>query len=278
MERIQEALEKAKLHRQSKAREDQIITKADDKDHQQLDSDDAVYNYIHSHINPRTFNVDQNVLREHRIVADLKDDPRADIFKILRSKILQRMRSNHMNVIAVTSPTAGNGKSLIATSLAISVAMEANHSVLLVDLDFRRPNIHNYFGLSPKQGVIDYLNDGIPLSDLFIYPDIEGLVILPAGQSIRHSSELLSTQKMKDLADEIKNRYSDRVVIIDLPPLLHTDDVIVFLPKVDACILVVAEGENTKAEVERSLALIDEKKYLGSVLNKSSEIWHSSYY
>ena len=74
MERIQEALEKAKLHRQSKAREDQIITKADDIDHQQLDSDDAVYNYIHSHINPRTFNVDQNVLREHRIVAGLKDD------------------------------------------------------------------------------------------------------------------------------------------------------------------------------------------------------------
>ena len=122
------------------------------------------------------------------------------------------------------------------------------------------------------------MNDGIPLSDLFIYPDIEGLVILPAGRSIRHSSELLSTQKMKDLADEIKNRYSDRVVIIDLPPLLHADDVIVFLPKVDACILVVAEGENTKAEVERSMALIDEEKYLGSVLNKSTETWHSSYY
>jgi capsular exopolysaccharide synthesis family protein len=226
----------------------------------------------------QTITVSDEALKEKRIVAHLKDSPAADLFKILRAKVLQRMNANRWNVLAVSSPTAGAGKSLTAVNLAISLAMEANHSVLLVDLDFRRPCIHEYFGISPDKGLVDYFSDDVPLNELFIHPGIEKLVLLPAGHSIHRSSELLSTPKMLNLADELKNRYPDRMIIVDLPPLLQSDDAMVFFPNADACLLVVAEGINTTEEIERSLQLIDETKYLGSVLNKSDEIWSPSYY
>lgn len=226
----------------------------------------------------QTISVNDETLVENRIVAHLQENKAADLFKILRTKVLQRMSANRWNVLAVTSPSAGAGKSLTAINLAISLAMEANHSVLLADLDFRRPSVHKYFGMAPDKGLVDYFSNDVPINELFINPGIEKLVLLPAGHSIHHSSELLSTPKMLNLTNELKNRYPDRMIIVDLPPLLQSDDAIVFLPNADACLLVVAEGHNTTEEIERSLQLIDETKFLGSVLNKSDEAWSPSYY
>lgn len=226
----------------------------------------------------QTIEVSDETLRQNRVVAHLKEDKISDLFKILRTKVLQRMNANRWNVLAVTSPSAGAGKSLTAINLAISLAMEANHSVLLVDLDFRRPSINKYFGISSEKGLVDYFAQDIPINELFIHPGIERLVLLPAGKSIHHSSELLSTPKMLNLVAELKNRYPDRMIIVDLPPLLQSDDALVFLPNADACLLVVAEGVNTAEEIERSTQLIDQTKYLGSVLNRSDEVWSPSYY
>ncbi|MEQ1637421.1 MAG: P-loop NTPase [Methylococcales bacterium] len=215
--------------------------------------------------------VDSQTLFNNRVIAAADEDPRADVFRILRTKVLQRMRSNNANVLAITSPTAGVGKSLVAVNLAVSIAMDSNYSVLLIDMDLRRPSIHQYFGLAPKFGLSDYCMDNKPIPELLINPGIKSLVILPAGKPTRRSSELLSTTKMLDFAAELKDRYPNRIVIIDLPPLLATDDAMAFMPNVDACILVAAEGQSTKDELERSLRLIDEKKYLGTILNKSAE-------
>ncbi|NOT84690.1 MAG: P-loop NTPase [Methylococcaceae bacterium] len=222
--------------------------------------------------------VDSKTLLNNRVIAAVDDDPRADVFRILRTKVLQRMRSNNANVLALTGPTAGIGKSLVTVNLAVSIAMDSNYSVLLVDMDLRRPSIQQYFGLTPQFGLSDYCVDNKPIADLLINPGIKSLVILPAGKPTRRSSELLSTTKMLNLVAELKDRYPNRIIIIDLPPLLATDDAMTVMPSVDACILVAAEGQTTQDELERSLRLIDEKKYLGAILNKSAEPQIDSYY
>ncbi|MCX7088061.1 MAG: polysaccharide biosynthesis tyrosine autokinase [Methylococcales bacterium] len=222
--------------------------------------------------------IDRQVLLDNRVVAAIEDDPRADVFRILRTKVLQRMRANNATVLAITSPTKGVGKSFVAVNLAASIAMDSNYSVLLVDMDLRRPSVHQYFGLTPKFGLSDYCLDNKPVAELLINPGIKSLVILPAGKPTKRSSELLSSAKMLAFSEELKCRYPNRIVIIDLPPLLLTDDAMAFMANVDACILVAAEGQTNKEELERSLQLIDKKKYLGTILNKSTENKDDDYY
>ncbi len=275
MERIQKALEKASKQRQTTS------SFNSNNEEQKLDAIDVKNKPSANKIayeQTQTIEVSDECFRKNRVVSALKNDARADLFKILRTKILQQMRANQWNVLAITSPAEGVGKSLIATNLAISIAMDANYSVLLADLDLRRPSINSYFDMPADVGVRDYLESDHSIPNLLIHPGLESLVILPAGKPLRSSSELLSTPKMIALASELKNRYPDRIVILDLPPLLHTDDAIMIMPSVDACILVVAEGETTEVEITRSLQLLDETKCLGTILNKAEDSQTGGYY
>jgi len=262
MERIKKALEKAQEQRQE-AVEQNVVVKGDSVGVTK-DTQDIEYSKT------RKIEVSEAFLEQNRIVAGL-DDPRADLYKILRTKVLQKMRINNWNVLAVTSPMTGAGKSLTAVNLAISIAMDANYSVLLADLDLRRPSIHEYFGVDDELGLTDYFSGEKTIPELLVHPGLEKLVVLPAGKPIKRSSDLLSTPKMLELANELKQRYPDRIVVIDLPPLLQTDDAMIFMPNVDACVLVVAEGESTEDDVVKSIQMIDKDKYIGSILNKSAE-------
>jgi capsular exopolysaccharide synthesis family protein len=272
MELIQQALDKAKKQRDAAKEAQQNEVAAEAPKSESIATDEIAYTQT------QNVEISKNELLQNRVVAAIQSDPRGDVYKILRTKVLQRMRARGSTVLAVTSPISGAGKSLTAANLAISIAMDANYSVLLVDLDLRHPEIHNYFGLSPEYGLGDYFNGDQSISDLLIHPGLESLVILPAGRSLDRSSDLLSTPKMLELANELKHRYPDRIVVVDLPPLLQTDDALMFMPNVDACLLVVAEGENTTEEVQRSIELIDETKFLGTVLNKSVEENAPQYY
>ena len=263
MERIKKALEKAQQQRQETASQqssaDYVARKAGDT--QQIE-----------YSKTRNINVSEELLKKNRIIAGLDDDPRSDLYKMLRTKVLQKMQANNWNVLAVTSPSSGAGKSLTAINLALSIAMDANFSVLLVDLDLRKPSIHDYFGIPAKPGLSDYFSGEKTISELLVHPGREKMVILPAGLPIKRSSDLLSTPKMHELANELKQRYSDRIIVVDLPPLLQTDDAMIFMPNIDACVLVVAEGENSEDEVRKSIQMIDKNKYIGSILNKSAEV------
>ncbi len=271
MERIKKALEKASQQRED-ALGSQILKPERASEFTQAKIDDIKYQQT------KSVTVTDATLKHNRVVAASLDDSHADIFKILRTKIIQRMRANNWSVLAVTSPTAGAGKSFMSSNIAVSMAMDANYSVLLADLDLRRPSIHKYFGLEAGLGIRDYFEGGKSISELLIHPEIDSLVILPAGKPIRRSSELLSTPKMQALASEFKDRYHNRIVIIDLPPLLHTDDAMMFMPNVNACVLVVAEGENSEDEIKRSIQMIDETKFMGCILNKSTDVQTEKYY
>lgn len=141
-----------------------------------------------------------------------------------------------------TSPSLGNGKTVTAINLAISLAREVNQTVLLVDLDLKRPAIGRYFVDGPTRGISDYVSHDAELADLLIHPGIERLVVLPGNESFAHSSEILSSPRMTQLVEELKSRYEDRLIIFDMPPVLASDDVIAFLPYLDAVMLVAEDG------------------------------------
>ena len=208
-------------------------------------------------------------LRRQRILTDGIEPAVESAYKILRTQVLQRLAANGWNALAVTSPGAGQGKSLTAANLAISLAREVHYTVLLVDLDLRKPSLHRMFGIRPKAGIGDYLLKGTPLNEILVNPSIERLVLLPGREPVSNSSEMLSSPRMAQLVDELKNRYPSRIVLFDLPPLLATDDALAFSPYVDAALLVVEEGETLKEEIEQSIELLKQTRLLGTVLNKS---------
>ncbi len=179
--------------------------------------------------------------------------------------------------MGITSATPGAGKSLTSSNLALSMAMEVNKTVLLVDADLRRPMVHNYFGLEPKYGLSDYLTRGVPIEEMLINPGIGRFVILPAGRPIENASEMLSSPRMGDLVEELKSRYRSRYVIFDLPPMLVVDDVLSFAPYIDASMLVVEEGKSKQEDITHCVELLRDMNLIGTVLNKSTET-STSYY
>jgi len=210
-------------------------------------------------------------LLDHRIIAMAENDPAAAAYKVLRTHVLQRMRVNGWKTLAITSPGDGNGKTVTAINLAISLARDVKQTVLLVDLDLRRPSIAGYFFDHAVPGLSDYVTEDRPLSELLINPGIERLVLLPGHHSFTHSSEVLCSPKMIALVQDLKSRYEDRVILFDMPPVLASDDVIAFLPYLDAVMLIIEEGRTTEDELTRAYELLSKDKILGTVLNKSSE-------
>lgn len=210
------------------------------------------------------------VLDRWRIVARHKRRPEADIFRMLRTKVLQQMNRSGMTTLAVTSPRYGEGKTTIAVNLALSLAMDVNHTVLLVDLDLRKPSLHRCLGLNPEVGINDFLLRDTPIQSCLLHPGFDRVVILPASRMLGASSEILATPRMVALVEELKSRYPDRMVIYDMPPLLTQDDAIAFLPNVDGVLLVVKEGETQREDVRRAVQLLGDS-LLGTVINCSTE-------
>jgi protein-tyrosine kinase len=220
----------------------------------------------------RSMAIARSVLRQRRVMAAYDKGPFVDAIKILRTQVLHRLRETNWNVLGVTSPGHGAGKTLTAVNLAVSLAMETTQTVLLVDADFRNPGVHEVFGLKDCPGLADYLLDNQPVEDLLVHPGIGRFVLLPGGRAISNSTELLTSPKMVALVEEFKDRYPSRIVIFDLPPLLHTADVLAFSPYIDALLLVVEEGKTTAEEVQRALSLVKNScPVLGTVLNKAGQ-------
>lgn len=218
----------------------------------------------------RNTDAPKNLLREQRIISAFENGEFSDAYKILSTQILHKLQENHWNALAVSSPNAGEGKTLTAINLAISLAKEVTYTVLLVDADLRDPSVHRYFGLQPELGLSDYLLHDAPLTDLLIHPaGIQRFVILPGGKPLTNSTEMLSSPKMMRLVEELKTRYSSRIVLFDVPPLLASADTLAFSPYVDAALLVIEDGKTVAEDARRASALLANTQLIGTVLNKS---------
>ncbi len=216
--------------------------------------------------------VPAETLRKNRVLAGSPEEPWVNAYKLLRTRVLHRLREmDNANTLAITSPAPGAGKSLTSINLALSIALEVNKTVLLVDADLRRPSLHTYLGLKPKYGLSDYLTRGIPLEKMLINPGIGRFVVLPAGRQRSDSAELLTSPRMEKLVKELKQRYHSRYIIYDLPPMLAVADVLAFAPYVDATMLVVEEGKSREEDIAHSCELLQKMNFIGAVLNKSRE-------
>jgi non-specific protein-tyrosine kinase len=212
-----------------------------------------------------------------RCVCLASDTPVLDFYKVLRTRILQHAKPKGWNTLMVTSPRPGEGKTLTAINLALTIAKAFGQTALLVDCDFHQQQIHRYLGLESDRGIVDYLLDGVPLNELIIWPKIDKLTLISGGRTISESAELLGSQRMKDLVMEMKTRYGDRYVIFDVPPVLSGADALTFSQLVDGIIMVVEEGRTPIKEVDKALDLMPKEKFLGFVLNKAG-ITQSGYY
>jgi capsular exopolysaccharide synthesis family protein len=211
--------------------------------------------------------VDEDQMERSRIFAHRTRCAEADVYRQLRTKVLQIMAASGAKTLAITSPDYGDGKTTVTLNLGISIALDLKQTVLLVDLDLRKPNMHEYLGVKPHAGLTDYLLNDTPLSDCFMRPPFERVNVLPAGSALDYSSELLGSPKMISLAHELKSRYPDRLVIYDMPPVLNQDDPIAFLPQIDAVLVVVRDGVTRTEDLKRCLQTLSGAKVIGTVLN-----------
>jgi capsular exopolysaccharide synthesis family protein len=207
--------------------------------------------------------------RENRILSALEQDYFTDAFKILSTQVLQRMVDHHWSTLAITSPSGGEGKTTTAINLGISIAKEVEYTVLLVDSNLRNPGVHKHFGIKPKYGLRDYLLDNVELSNILFNPkEIEHFVVLPGGEPLTNSSEMLGSPKMCRLVEELKNRYPKRIVLFDLPSMLNTADTISFAPYVDASLIVVEDDITKESDLKAAADLLSVTNIIGTVLNK----------
>ena len=207
---------------------------------------------------------------ENHCVCILPDAEELEFYKILRAQIQHRCKKNGWNTIMITSALPGEGKTLTSINLALTFAKQFIHTVLLVDCDFKRQNVHKYLGFSSDRGLIDNLVEDVPLNDLIIWPCVEKLCVISGGSPVHNSTELLSSPKMKTIITEMKKRYRDRYVIFDVPPVLVSADATAFAPLVDCIVMVVQAASTSIQDVRNALEMIPQEKFLGFVLNRQA--------
>jgi capsular exopolysaccharide synthesis family protein len=193
----------------------------------------------------------------------------AEQYRSLRTRIKNAEHGRTMRSIIVTSPNKGDGKSLTAANLALTMAQEFQHRVLLVDADLRRPSIHVLFGINDVPGLTDVLMGGATVDDAIVSIPQHHLAVLPAGVLPSHPAELLGSTAMRRTVDALRTRY-DRI-IIDMPPVAPLADVSIALGMVDGLLMIVRAGVTPKPAIERALSGLDTAKVLGLVLNDAGD-------
>lgn len=216
----------------------------------------------------RVVEVDQKALRKRRVLNGTSNDPATTAYKLLRTQLLQKMKERGYKTLGITSVAPGEGKTLTAVNLAAAMSLDENHTVLLVDMDLRKPGVAPLLGFEPEFGMADFLKDNVPLSRLFVHPCVGRLVVLPGRGTIDGASEVLASSKVGHLVDEFKDRYVNRVVLFDLPSLSEGDDVLAFLPHVEGILLVLEEGKVKRSQFEELVSMVPQEKVLGTVVNK----------
>lgn len=174
------------------------------------------------------------------------------------------------NIIMVTSSRPSEGKTFTATNLAMSIASEQDKTVLLVDADVLKPNVLNTLGLERRKGLMEYLTGDVEdIADVLYPTNIDKLKIIPAGKSHHLSTELLASQKMHDTVDEFANRYPDRIVIFDTPPLIGINESAILANFAGQAVVVVEEGRAKINDIKMSVERLNPDMAIGFVVNKS---------
>jgi len=213
-----------------------------------------------------------DLMDRNRIVTfDQKDDAHVP-FDMMRTRVLASCRQNNWTTIGITSPTAGCGKTVTAINLAFSFARQKDNKTVLMDVDLRRPRVGENLGIATNHSMGQFLSGGEAVEDHFlVYGDT-----LALGSNKRrslHSAEILQDAKATDAMDVLRNTLQPDIVLVDLPPMMATDDVMAFLPNLDAVLIIVAAGTSHMREVDECERELSERtNVMGVVLNKCQYI------
>ena len=177
---------------------------------------------------------------------------------------------SNSNIIMVTSGRPSEGKTFTATNLALSIAAEQDKTVLLVDADVLKPNVLNTLALEKRPGLMEYLvGDVNDVADVIYPTNIDKLKIIPAGRSHHLSTEMLASQKMHETVDEFANRYSDRIVIFDTPPLIGINESAILANFAGQAVVVTEEGKSKLSDIKHAVERLNPDMAIGFVVNKS---------
>ncbi len=203
----------------------------------------------------------------HLIMHAEADPAAVEQFKTLRTRLFLQ-RPDPPRTLLVASSVAGEGKTLVAANLAISLALDLTGESLLIDCDLRRPGLQRLFGLGERRGLTDYLMRGEPLENLIVHTPLERLQLLPAGGSLNHGApEMLSAPRMAELFAELGAAFPNHRVICDCAPLSAGPDAAILTRYVDGALLVVMAQEPGREVVARALDTLGRSKVLGMVFN-----------
>ena len=222
----------------------------------------------------RTFRVDLDRLRKQSIITpDGERTLIAEGFRRIKRHILTNVANPKAgapaNLVLVTSALAGEGKTFCAINLAISIALEMDRTVLLVDADVAKPSVPKALGIKAEIGLMDVLLDRrIDLAEVLCKTDIDKLTVLPAGTANQHATELLASGAMRELLRELASRYHDRIIIFDSPPLLAASEAGVLASQMGQIVVVVEAGKTSETQLKDALGRIDSSKVAGLLLNK----------
>jgi capsular exopolysaccharide synthesis family protein len=205
---------------------------------------------------------------DHHLVAALAPQSlAAEQYRSLRTRVTRAENGRAVRTIIVTSPAKGDGKSLTAANLALTMAQEYQHRVLLIDADLRRPTVHQLFGVGEAPGLSDVLMGAATLDEALVAVPDHHLSVLPSGVPATHPAELLGSAAMRRTLDTLRTRF-DRV-ILDMPPVTPLADVQIVAAMADGLLMIVRAGVTQKPAIERALAGLDTSKVLGLVLNET---------
>jgi capsular exopolysaccharide synthesis family protein len=208
-------------------------------------------------------------LDPHLVAALAPHSLAAEQYRSLRTRLARAENSGALRVLIVTSPGKGDGKSLTAANLALTMAQEFQHRVLLLDADLRQPAVHTLFGVSSQPGLSDVLMGGASIDEALVAIPDHHLTVLPAGAIPSHPAELLGSAGMRRVVDTLRARF-DRI-ILDMPPVAPLADVHIALPHAQGLLLIVRAGITPKPAIERALDGLDMTKVLGLVLNEAGD-------
>ena len=222
--------------------------------------------------------VDADALERNRVLLRVQDVAVSRAYKVLRTRVLHRMAANNWYTLGITGTGAGEGKTITAINLAIALAQDPNAWVFLVDLDLQRPQLGAYLGMSYEHGLTDFLTGQAELEQVVYDIGIKRLAVVPNASPVETSSEHLRSAKMADFINALEAQTPRRYIILDMPPIMVSDDVLAFAPRVDSFLLVASQGLTARRTLANAREMLSELNVLGVVLNRSTERNDSPYY
>jgi Mrp family chromosome partitioning ATPase len=204
----------------------------------------------------------------NRIISN-EQDPVLASFRILRTRVLQKMESEGWRTLAVISPNSGAGKTVTAINLAIAIGSKRGCRPLLVDLDFYRPSVSAYLGLKEPPSVLDFFEGAKALREVVLRPDLPDMLLIANERLTRRGAEYLTSPRASELIERGLGEFGAQVMIFDMSPALGCDDAIAFLPKVDCALMIAASGNTRAGDLRDAMRVIGRTPVIGTVLNKA---------